>query len=189
MRVRIDLADVLLIPAVERTFNLLGITDDHSIVGTIVDKMEIASHTSLIVSVDTVMLGDIPLYFMQERFVLTMRRHGAIHPPPGNMRVFKVVADTILDGICFNAGEEVVLSDNRLVTSTGEVMVTSLFEKKLRLVAREYREHFVKVQDQSISRIIGVLAETKECAMKIIPGSIETDRPEYGTKKERNYVG
>lgn len=189
MRVRIDLADVMLIPAVERTFNLLGITDEHSIVCTIVDQMEIASHTSLIVSVDTVMLKGIPIYSTQEHFVVTMRKHGAFHSPPGNMRVFKVVVDTILDGICFNANEEVVMNGNRLVTSTGEVMVTSLFEKKLRLVAREYHEHHVKVQDQTISRVIGVLAETKECAMKIIPGSAAADRPEYGVIEERNYVG
>ncbi len=189
MRVRIDLADVMLVPAVERTFNLLGITERHSIVCSVTDQMEIASHTALVVCVDTVMLGDIPLYFMRERFVVTMRKHRTFHPPPGNMRVFKVVVDTILDGICFNAGEEVVLTDNRLVTSAGEVMVTSLFAKKLRLAAREYREYHVKVQDQTLSRVIGVLAETKECAMKMIPGSTAADRPEYGIIEERNYVG
>lgn len=189
MRVRIDLTDVMLIPAVERVFNSLGITDEHSIVCTIAGQSEIASHTSLEVIVDTVMLGDIPVYYMQEYFVMVLRQHGAFLPPPGNMRVYKVIADTILDGICLNSGEEIVLSDNRLVTSTGEVMVTRSFEKKLKLTAREYREHFVKVQDQSISRIIGVLAESEECAIRVIPGSTLADETEYGIKEERNYVG
>lgn len=44
MRVSIDLADVILIPAVERIFNSLGITDEHSIVCTIAGQTDIAPH-------------------------------------------------------------------------------------------------------------------------------------------------
>lgn len=179
--------EVLLTPAVEKALGCFGVPESrelYQLAGTFESTSNLASLTAARFHVVAILKSDKPLVFLDEQITVTLKHSVKIRPTPNpnDLEVYKVSEGFILDGVCFQPSEEVVLrkapKGMTLLVSGLEVKVRPSFVVKLRTLCTRKRTIQVVYPTANGWCAIRVMAYSLEDAIE----TLHTQEPYFLTE-------
>ena len=171
--------EVLLTPNVKAALAHFGVPDDpqgFQIAGELASTKKMGHHTAAKFRMTSILKDDIPVILHDAVITVTLPRNALIQPcpPSKELEVYKVKDSFMLDGVCFQANEEIVVRNSGIYTlrvNGLEVRIRNDFlsEVRERCVRKPlYRVVYPQVRGWCV---VGVYAYEFEHVMTLLKGT------------------
>lgn len=168
---------VMMTETARKVLSDLGVTEyeDFSIVGQIVKRRTVDDFVAMRFHLKYVYKGDVPVLSVEDFVTLTLSKDVAlcVVPEPSGAKVLKLREPSKIEGVCFQAGEEIVISacgESSLMVGNGVTMrIKQAFLDELKEVSYIRRLYRVITYAEGMWTIMGAFAYNEEDLYTSIP--------------------